>query len=260
MTYEFYLDVFWVTNLIMDGAVLALTGLLGKEKLSFLRIFLASSFGATASACLFLWLSSMKGYQLTLHVLVNPAMILIGFSWKGVRTFLRRLLEAYVISTVLGGVLAWLWPVPNGSFWLCAAVGCILVGSGIVWIRLKKRRQPLFEVLLVDEGQKVSLKGLLDTGNLLWDPMLRKPVHIIRQDLLQERLLEGRGIHYVSYQSLGNEKGLLPVVVLEGMYVREKTGVLGRVRYIEKPVCGLAEQSLFAGKPYQMILHGTMSL
>ena len=51
ITYEFYLDVFWVTNLILDGAVLTLTALLGKERISLVRIPLSAAFGATASAC-----------------------------------------------------------------------------------------------------------------------------------------------------------------------------------------------------------------
>ncbi len=258
VTYEFYLDVFWVTNLMMDGAILALTGLLGRERIPVLRILLASAFGATASACLFLWLSSYTGYQLILHVLVNPIMILIGFSWKGIWMFLRRFLGAYVIAVVLGGVLAWIWPAPKGNFWLYAGAAGICCGAGILALHFKKRRIQVLEVVLVAEGEKISAKGFWDTGNLLWDPMLKRPVHIIQRELLPERLRMGQGVHYIPYQSLGQEKGLLPAVVIEGMYVRENAGDGGKVRYIEKPVLGLAQRTLFAQKPYQMILHGTV--
>lgn len=254
-TYEFYLDVFWVTNLILDGAVLALTGLLGKERLSPVRIALSAAFGATASACLFLWLSSYGGYQFILHFFVNPIMLLIAFSWKTVRIFLIRFLESYVISALLGGLMSWLWPKgAGGSFWFWAAGGILMVALLLAGLRFRQGRQQLYEVLLVASGQRFSFKGFLDTGNLLWDPMLRRPVHIIQKELLPAEILEGQGLHYISYQSLGNEKGLLPVVVLEGMYVCEDAG---GTRYIEKPVCGLAEKTLFSGKPYQMILHGT---
>lgn len=258
VTYEFYLDVFWVTNLIMDGVVLTLTGLLGRERIRMSRILMASALGATASACLFLCLSSYTGYQLVLHILVNPVMIRTAFPWKGRWIFLRRFLEAYVISVVLGGILAWIWPAPKGNFWLWAAAAGILCGGGIWWLRLKRRRAPLLEVLLVGAGQKITLKGFWDTGNLLWDPMLQRPVHIIQKDLLPEEVWEGAKIHYVPYQSLGQDKGLLPVAVLEGMYLQETDKGGGKVRYVEKPVLGLAGPRLFAGKPYQMILHGTV--
>lgn len=255
VTYEFYLDVFWVTNLILDGAVLALTALLGKERISLVRIPLSAAFGATASACLFLGLSSYGGYQFILHFFVNPAMLLLAFPWDSIRGFLRRLAESYVVSALLGGAVSWLWPQgADSGFWLWAAAGILLVALVLVGQRLRQSRQQLYEILLVTYGQRLSLQGFLDTGNLLWDPMLHRPVHIIQKELLPREIQEGQGIHYVSYQSLGNEKGVLPVVVLEGMYIRKS---LGEARYIEKPVCGLAEKAIFTGKPYQMILHGT---
>ncbi len=255
ITYEFYLDVFWVTNLILDGAVLTLTALLGKERISLVRIPLSAAFGATASACLFLGLSSYGGYQFILHFFVNPAMLLIAFSWKTVRSFLVRFLESYVISALLGGLMSWLWPMGAGEgFWLWAAAGIFLVTLILMGLRLRQGRQQLYEILLVIDGQRLSCKGFLDTGNLLWDPLLHRPVHIIQKELLPTEIQQGQGIHYIPYQSLGNENGILSVAVLEGMYIRKHAG---GTQYIEKPVCGLAEKAIFSGKPYQMILHGT---
>lgn len=255
-TYEFYLDVFWVTNLVMDGAALILTGLVGRDRISPARIALAAAFGATSSACLFLWLSSFPLYQLLLHALVNPAMVRIGFSWKGWPGFLRQILEAYLTTLILGGCIAWLWPAhgPEGLFWLCAAVGVAICGLSALRAWARQRQERLYEVLLIAGGRRIPLKGLYDTGNLLSDPMLHQPVHIIRQDLLTQE--EGRAMHYIPYHSLGNERGLLPVVVIEGMYVSKNGKRGGGARYIEKPVCGMAEESLFSGRPYQMILNG----
>lgn len=259
MRYRVYLDVFWVTNFAMDALVLLLVRQLRKHSAGIWRIFLSAGFGATAAVFLFLQLPGWGWYQLLLHAVVNPWMVLIGLGKKKPKEFGADLLWTYGITLLLGGVLNWgmeafgQWE----YFWLWVLVGsfaCLLAAYGI---KRQQARRECFEVLLLTGREKLQLTGFLDTGNLLIDPFVHQPVHIIQEDLLETALEEEQmSIRYIPFHSLGKEQGMLPVVTLPAMYIRETEGN-GKetVTFVERPVFGLAREKLFQNRDYQVILN-----
>lgn len=259
MNYVFYPDVFWVTNFGMDVLVLLLVRRAKKSRSSLLRILIAAAFGASASVFLFLKLRNFLAYQILLHVLVNPAVILLGFPLKGTGRFFRDVGLTYLMTVLLGGILSFgmatlgQW---NYFFlWALGAFGLALLTLG--WLESKKNDGQSFQVLLLTGERTLSLTGFWDTGNLLEDPFVKQPVHIIQESLLEEELTgEKLSVRYIPFHSLGQEQGLLPVVTLKAMYLRgtdEKEQV--PAVYIEKPVFGLAKENLFQRKKYQVILN-----
>lgn len=259
MRYEFYPDVFWVTNFGMDMLVLLLVRYVKKSRGSKVRVLLASAFGATGSVLLFLSLSRFMLYQLMVHLLLNPLMILIAFPVKSVRGFGKDFLMTYVLMLLVGGTLSW----GMGSlgqwkyFWLWAVGACGICMLILHWVETRKLEQKSYEILLLTGDRNLALTGFWDTGNLLMDPVLNQPVHIIQEILLEEEVAkEQLAIRYIPFHSLGQENGLLPVVTLKAMYVKG----LGEKRdtppvYIERPVFGLAKEKLFQNRDYQIILN-----
>lgn len=271
MKYVFYPDVFWVTNFAMDVLVLTLVRSIKRSRSCFWRILLSAAIGASASVLLFLWLSTASVvlpfpglrrfalYRLITHLLLNPLMLLLAFPQKSLKSFCKDLCAAYLAMMVLGGILSYgmttlgQWK----QFWIWALGGfgvCMLLLS---WLESRKTKQLEYELLLLTKERRLALTGFLDTGNQLEDPILKQPVHIIREQVLTEALTEEQlSVRYIPFHSLGQEHGLLPVVTLQAMYVRgigEKAGILPL--YIEKPVFGLANEKLFQRKEYQVILN-----
>lgn len=259
MKYIFYPDVFWVSNFAMDMLVLLLVRSFRKSRSSVFRMILSAVFGATASVVFFMSLNQFEIYQLLIHFILNPVMILIAFPVKGIRCFCKDFLTTYAVMFLMGGILGWVmesygqWK----HFWLWAIGGfgiCMLILHGL---ENRKQEQQSYEILLLTGSRTLSVRGFLDTGNLLTDPLVNQPVHIIRKDLLQEELSGERvAIRYIPFHSLGEEQGLLPVVTLKAMYVKatvEKEEI--PPLYIEKPVFGLTEEKLFQRKDYQVILN-----
>lgn len=257
--YVFYPDVFWLTNFLMDTMVLLLTRRMNKSRSPIYRILLSAAFGAAGSLLLFFMLSHFTVYQLMVHFLLNPVMILIAFPVKSPKSFLQLFLTAYLMVLLLGGILNWgtgslgQWK----SFWIWAVGGfgiCILL---LHRLEAKRLEETDYEILLLLSDRNLMLKGFLDTGNLLTDPMMHQPVHIIQEKVLSEELLHGQlAVRYIPYHSLGQEHGLLPVVTLKAMYIK-KTGEKSKIPpvYLEKPVFGIAKEKLFQGKSYQVILN-----
>ncbi len=271
MKYVFYPDVFWVTNFAMDTLVLTLVRSIKKSRSRFWRILLSAALGASGSVLLFFGLGAARAillfhglhlfslYQLITHLLLNPLMILAAFPQKSLKGFCKDLCTAYLAMMVLGGILSYGMTTLGQwrQFWIWALGGfgiCMLILS---WLESRKTRQLAYELLLLTKEQRISLTGFLDTGNLLEDPILKQPVHIIREQVLHEALTkEQLPVHYIPYHSLGQEHGLLPVVTLQAMYVRCADGKEEqRPLYIEKPIFGLAKENLFQKGEYQVILN-----
>ncbi len=261
MKYVFYPDAFWVMNFAMDALVLLLVRQLSHPLVKVRRILLSAGFGATASVILFLWLPGLSWYQLCIHVVINPIMILFGFGKKNPKKFAENMFWAYVMTLLLGGVLN--VAVFTLGQWRMFAVWA-LGGFGLSMIILQRIREckqewDSYEILLLTNQKTMLLAGFLDTGNLLTDPIMKKPVHIIQEELLKEALTkEQLPIRYIPFHSLGREDGLLPVVTLKAMYVkRQGEGADAIPDFVDGPVFGLAKEKLFQNRDYQVILNAT---
>ena len=85
------------------------------------------------------------------------------------------------------------------------------------------------------------------------DPMVGKPVHIIKKKILEKQIEEGRLlVRLIPFHSLGRENGILETVSIEGMYILKE----GQSLYLEHPVLGLAEEKLFQDDRCDVILNG----
>lgn len=264
MRYEFYADVFWATNFVLDACVLLLLGCVKRKIHCLKRILAASIIGASGTICLFLVLNSFSLYQLLVHFLLNPMVVFIAFPERKIKDFFVNYVITYILMLLLGGVIS--WGMENFGqwnyfwIWFLGGIGiCLLI---IHWRESKKIEKMEYEVLLLLEGKSISLKGYWDSGNLLMDPLVQQPVHIIQQELLQKELESLQlPVRYIPFHSLGQENGLLPVVTLKAMYLKrteERTQV--KPVFVEKPVFGLAKEKLFQNKEYQIILNANCNL
>lgn len=259
MKYVVYLDVFWVMNFAMDALILLLMRQLGNRPVKVLRILLSAGFGATASVILFLWLPGLSWYQLCIHIVINPIMILFGFGKKNPKSFAKDVFQAYAMTFLLGGVLNFavstLGQWRHFAIWALGAFGL----SMIILQRMQECRQEWdsYEILLLTNQGTMLLTGFLDTGNLLTDPIMKKPVHIIQEELLKEALTkEHLPVRYIPFHSLGQEEGLLPVVTLKAMYLKRMgEGTDAIPDFVDGPVFGLAKEKLFQNRGYQVILN-----
>lgn len=259
MKYVFYPDVFFLTNFGMDLLVLLLVRRVKKSRCSFFRIVMAAAFGAAVSLTLFLTLRSFFLYQVLLHALVNPAVIFLGFPRNGAGRFCKDVALTYLMTVFLGGILSYgMASLGQWKYFFLWALGAFGVGMlTLGWLESRKSQSASCQVLLLTKERKLTLTGFWDTGNLLEDPFVKQPVHIIQEALLQQELEDEKlAIRYIPFHSLGQEQGLLPVVTLKAMYIRDgdEKGNTPPL-YIEKPVFGLAKEKLFQRENYQVILN-----
>ena len=88
--------------------------------------------------------------------------------------------------------------------------------------------------------------ALYDTGNHLLDPYVHAPVHIVAHSVAQALTLKPECSRLIPFSVVGSTGGLMEVWTIDGM---EWAG--GR---LEHAVIGIAEDTLFEGKDYRLIL------
>ena len=193
MEVEVYADLLFLINAAMDGLCLLLTGKLLHRKVKPWRVVLASVLGGVyAVAALFPTVGA--GMALLLDAAVCLLMCGVVFGGKG-GGGLRGLLPSagvyFLLSMALGGIMTALYHLLNragavelltrltggrgdglGS-WLFLLLALVGGGLSLRVGRLSRRvgRVRTCTVTVELEGARVELCGLVDSGNLLRDPM-----------------------------------------------------------------------------------------
>lgn len=277
MYYEFYIDVFFVVNLLVDFLLLTLTGKTLGGTASLLRIFLAAVAGALG-ACILTLLWAENPWVVLFHPALAVFMVKTAFKIRSVGKLWRGTFLFYALSFLLGGIFYTIpMGVRKGILWFFTitftAYGAIYTGIRL-WKYLKGREETFCEAVIRLNGKNRKVKGLYDTGNRLRDPLTQKPVCIVEWKVFQE-LLDQRerevletfcdrpGDFYlqdpvvrklkprlIPYRSVGCETGLLLVVTADGMSIvsGEKEG------QVKDPAIGLSKTSLSFDGNFQIII------
>lgn len=254
--YELYIDVWFLTNFTMDGVALLLAGRMMRQRIRMGRLLFAAFAGTAGSMSLFLFLNDYTWYRLGVHFLANPAMVWLCFRSRKWKQFLGQWLLTYLSCVLLGGVLAWMAAnsALGGNVWICLAGAMpFLFLSEKALGQFRRQKGTVCRVLLVTGQGNLAVRGFFDTGNLLMDPIVGKPVHIVKKEILREQIDKGMlPLRLIPFHSLGKEEGLLEAVTIEGMYIFKGEQPL----YLERPVLGLAEEKLFQDDRCDVILNG----
>lgn len=258
MKYEFYVDVFFLTNFYLDFlAVYAVSEML-RQKKKLLRYLVSCALSSLIGCILYLVLTDYDMYLLCMHFIVNPGMVFLSFFPAEKRIYGKAFCLMYFVILLLGGSVEWLYQtVAKGHFYeLCLLLSAIPVIALLYMLRRKRKNvQGFYPVRIEHNGRNVTLQGLYDTGNRLLDPYRKEAVHIVSKKTFED--LGGKenfSTRLIPFSSVGCQNGMLEAFTVEHLWI-DWEGV-----QIERSPCVLAaaEDMLFQNRSYQMILHGSI--
>lgn len=199
---EVYLDIIWALNFLFDSLLLYLTAIILKRDIVLLRIVAG---GLTGSIIILLSVTPFSVY--TGHpiakVLFSIVMVLIVFGFKRFRYFFSGLMTFYFMTFLIGGSLIGIHYFiqfdlnMSDSLMLASVKGFgdpiswlfVLIGFPIAWHYSKKHMDglemtkiqydSLINVRITLNGKEFLFKGLVDSGNQLYDPISKMPVMFI---------------------------------------------------------------------------------
>lgn len=198
-----YADVYFIVNFTMDALALYLTAKAVGNPPKLLRISLAAAMGAIYSL-LTLFLPDENPLSFFTAVTFPFLMILVAFGWREkLRDTFRPLAAFWVISFLLGGAatavsyLLGRWAdrealiggrveaLPGelpywGILLLALVVGAIL---SLLLRRRKKIPQTVTLTIGEDTQGAVTLTGMVDSGNLLTEPLSGSAVILVDREL-----------------------------------------------------------------------------
>lgn len=196
-----YIDVVLIENLIMNYIILLATGMILKVKIKNIRLIFASLLGAIYS------IVSYSGFleiysTFALKIILSIIIVYVAYNPQTVKKMWKELLFFYLTSFVFGGVAfaliyiikpqeifmkngLFLGTYPLKTVILGAVVGFVLTISAFNLIKKKISKKDLIcRVEIALNKIKIETKALIDTGNMLKEPITNTPVMVIEHTLL----------------------------------------------------------------------------
>ena len=126
--------------------------------------------------------------QIAVEGLLAFGIMSMCFNLKPIKDFILMAITLFCITFLFGGacyaVQSKFGPLPLLAVCLiCTAV--YIFTRVIIWhhLRVKRLSAFVFEVEIDANGQRVCEQGYLDSGNVLYDPIVKKPIVLITYDV-----------------------------------------------------------------------------
>ena len=242
-----YLDIVLLENTILNFIILISTAIISKSKISYIKIGISSIIGGIFSILNYMAnLNLLSGIMI--KILLSILMILISFQNNSLKKLIKQLIFFYLVSFTFGGIafmllffinpdsiiiesnhLVGTYPLKVGLIAGVIGFVTIMLVSKIIKDRMSKKAM-LCELEIFYNGKYKKLKTMIDTGNLLKEPISKTDVIIVEKESLKgviskeileniSTILEGKwlqdsSIHsykfkLIPFSSLGNDNGLL---------------------------------------------------
>lgn len=256
MYYELYVDVLFLVNFMMDYLLLLLVRKMLSCSATHGNVCLGALVGSLLTCIVVILPIPFAFIKFVLfHVLVNTCMIRVGLKIKNIRSLVKSLILLYIGGFLLGGILEALSQyVKIGSLFFAVAIAGYYIVLGIwkfiSYVQRWNRYHCMVELYFGDE--KYLVRGLIDTGNGLRDPLSGQPVSILNRQSAKKLLGEAgvKNMRYIPYQSIGKKEGVLPAFQIDKMCIRQE-----KECWVEHPLIGISEEEVSAGGEYEMILN-----
>jgi len=208
----------------MNYIIILATGMICRVNIKHLRIFLSSMLGAVYAILTYIVNIEIYTNQIT-KIIVSSCMVYIAFNSNNLKTMLKQLVIFYLTSFCFGGAAYYLlYNIrPNliqgsngvlvGTYPIKIAVLGGILGFFIINISFKiiksklTKKDMLYDIEICYKQNKSNIKVILDTGNLLTDPITKTPVLIVEanklKNLISEKILNN--IEDIIYNSTFEE-------------------------------------------------------
>ncbi|TRZ38807.1 sigma-E processing peptidase SpoIIGA [Niallia circulans] len=296
-----YLDVIWLLNFLFDSLLLYLTAIILKRDIKLWRVLCGGLIGS-----IIILLAVTPYHIYTSHpiskLLFSCVMVLTVFGYKRLRYYLSGLMTFYFVTFLIGGVLIGSHYFIQFDFQLSTSVLLasvkgfgdpiswlfVLLGFPAAWHFSKKnvesmeitkiKYDEIVQVKFQIAGTEFSLKGLVDSGNQVYDPISRVPVMFVSinamkatdipKELIEivddsDSIIHGKvqlnddwqyRMRIIPYKVMGKEHQLMIAIKPEELIIENKEGSF----LVEKGLISFTRQQLSSDDAFSCIVHPKM--
>lgn len=208
-----YLDIIWLLNFLADSLLLWITAIFLKRQVKIWKILAGGLMGSSLILLSVTPFATQAAHPL-MKMSVSISMVLIVFGFKRFKSFITCLLAFYFSTFLMGGIILGTHFFLTYDLKLRTAVSLETIrgfGDPISWLfvaaafpiawHFSKGRiedltissieyDVLLDVTIQINGLELQLKGLVDSGNQLYDPISKTPVMIVSISAFRDQLPE----------------------------------------------------------------------
>ena len=187
----YYVEYVFLENFIIDFILLFITGKLIKRIIIIKRLILASFIGS-----LYVVLTFYIGKEFMTYFIVkfsiSVLMIMIAFDSKGILTNIRVIICFYITSLIMVGIISALYYLTYDKLTVNAIIISIFIGYAALHFFFKEIRDRIAKhnykrsVNINIGNKRKKIRGYIDTGNELTDPVTGKPVMVVNIDCIKD--------------------------------------------------------------------------
>lgn len=287
-----YIDVVLIENLVMNYIILLATGLILKTKIKHIRLILAGLIGAIYT--ILTYIITIEIYSnFFFKVLLSIVMVYLAYNPQNMKNMWKELLLFYLVSFIFGGAaFALIYVIKpqdifmkNGLFLgtyplktvvLSAIVSFVIIIVTFKIVKNKISKKDIFKKInIVIDNKQVDSKAMLDTGNMLKDPITGKSVIVVEKNLLYkilpnelldntDKILGGdlekipeeikekyiKKLRFIPFSSLGRQNGMLIGIKPTYVEIFDEQEISKK----EDVIVGIYDKSLTKDGKYQALI------
>ena len=262
-----------------------------KEKHPQIRIILSSLIGSVYAVIVYLNILSIYS-NLFAKIILSIVMVYVAFNPKNAKVLLKQILIFYLVSFIFGGctfaLIYFIKPenvrMKNGVFVGVYPLKVGLIAGAIAFVTTQiafkinksklNNKNTFFNIQLYYKNQSITVKALLDSGNMLKDPISQAPVIIVEREslskIIPEKVLDYIGniiggdetenkqdiqeylskIRMVPFMSLGKENGMLVGIRLDKIKIETEDIDIQK----ENVIAGIYEKKFTKDNKYNALI------
>ena len=287
-----YIDIILLENLIMNYIILCVTAIIVKTEIKHIRLLIGSLIGGIYA--IVSYMSQWQVYSMMiLKIILSIIIIHVAFNPQTVKKMLKELLIFYLTSFLFGGVaFSLLYFVDSrhiltkngmliGTYPIKVAIlggiiGSIIAIASFKIVKSKFTNKDMFcNINICVNRKNINTKAMIDSGNLLKEPISNVPVIVVEHTLLYdvipkevlnnlEKILGGdledipenikseyiARLKIIPYKSLGKQNGMLLGIKANNVII-EKDGEKIKNNNI---IIGMYNKSLTKNGEYRALI------
>ena len=242
-----YIDVLFLVNFFINSALLLISAKILKRTYNPVRLFSGSAAGAVYAVCMFFPKMQFM-YSIIAKFIMSLLIVSVSFKHTKLSLYIKTVCMFYFASFTFGGALMAVMYfsgigsisgtlMNNGIFYFNLPFGTVIITSLIAYVLIsifcriyKQGKSTVYkDVCVCIDGKEAHFRALVDTGNMLSEPISNTPVMVVELEKLKKLLPDnfydiltsddipyecslqdiGPRIRLIPFSSLGEENGML---------------------------------------------------
>ena len=242
-----YLDIVFLENIVLNYIILLATAIISKSNINIKRILIASAIGGIYAILNYI-INFKFIFNIIIKIIISICIVLIAFKNYKIKHVIKQLIFFYLVSFTFGGIafmlLFFISPqniIMNGTNLvgtyplkitvLAGGIGFIIISIVAFFIKNRiTQKSMICDLEIFFDGKNKKIKTMLDTGNLLKEPISKADVVIVEKEsllgiiskeilenityILKGAWIESDNVHsyklkLIPFSSLGNDNGIL---------------------------------------------------